>query len=122
MIATVNPPYFYGPFAPEYRNDEATISGLSTNGYLYQLINPTGPAPPVAANIDVRDVAKALVAALKAPTTSQVGRKRIPLSGEWFSGKEAIEYLAKVRPQLKDRLSKVAVNDAGLARVCPTCH
>lgn len=75
---------------------------------LYDLLRPDGPPPLSPAFIDVRDVARAMVNALDAPPTSQVGRKRMIMSGEWFSAKDAVEYIAQVRPALKDRLSKLA--------------
>lgn len=32
------------------------------------------------------------------------------MSGDWFSPKEAVEHIAKVRPELKDRISLNAKN------------
>ncbi|KAK7692423.1 hypothetical protein QCA50_004048 [Cerrena zonata] len=107
-MLTVNPPFFFGPFAPSYRNDNANQASLSTNGFIYLLLTPNGTAPPAPYAVDVRDVAKALILGLKAPPTSQVGRKRIILSSEWFSGKDAVELIASARPELKDRLAKAA--------------
>ncbi len=104
---TVNPPFFYGPFAPGFRNPDAKIAALSTNYQIYDLIRSDGPAP-APSFIDVRNVARGLVNALDAPPSSQVGRKRIIMSGEWFSAKDAIEYLEEVRPELKGRLSENA--------------
>ncbi|KAJ3477363.1 hypothetical protein NLI96_g10512 [Meripilus lineatus] len=104
MLA-VNPPFFYGPFAPGFRNPEAKIAVLSTNVLIYNLIRLDGPPLP-GVFIDVRDVARGLINALKAPPSSRVGRKRILMSGEWFSAKDAIEYLEQMRPDLKDRLSE----------------
>jgi len=53
-----------------------------------------------------------MINALSAPTN--VGRKRILMSGEWFSWKDAVELVATERPQLKDRLS-VGARSAGPA-------
>lgn len=77
---------------------------------VYELIRPEGAVPIHPSYIDVRDVALALVSALKSPPHSQVGRKRILMSGDWFSPKEAVEYIAEVRPELKDRVSTNALN------------
>jgi len=107
-VTTVNPPFFFGPFAPGYRNPTASISALSTNSMIYNFIRPEGGIPPHPSHIDVRDVARGLVAALRSPPTSQVGRKRILMSGEWFSPKDAVDYIAEVRPELKGRLSEQA--------------
>ncbi|KAJ3479149.1 hypothetical protein NLI96_g9264 [Meripilus lineatus] len=109
-VTTVNPPFFFGPFSPAYTNPDAKISALSTNSMVYELIRPEGAVPIHPSYIDVRDVALALVSALKSPPHSQVGRKRILMSGDWFSPKEAVEYIAEVRPELKDRVSTNALN------------
>jgi nucleoside-diphosphate-sugar epimerase len=49
--------------------------------------------------VDVRDVARGLVAGIKVR-----GRNRILLNGEWFDHTDAIEYIAAARPELKYRL------------------
>ena len=104
----MNPTFFIGPFAPEWVPSKVDISSISTNRLIYNLISANGPGLPDPSTIDVRDVARASVLSLRAPPTSQVGRKRFLLSGEWFSGSQAVEYLEKTRPQLKDRLSEIA--------------
>ena len=75
---------------------------------IYDLLRPDGPTLARPRSIDVRDVARSLVNALTAPPASQVGRKRILMTGEWFSGKQAVDHIAEVRPELKDRLSEAA--------------
>ncbi|OBZ70868.1 hypothetical protein A0H81_09122 [Grifola frondosa] len=80
----VNPPFFYGPFAPGFRAPDATISALSTNSRIYALLRPDEPIPPFLLHR---------------------WRKRILMSGEWFSFKDAVEYIAEVRPELRDRLA-----------------
>lgn len=77
---------------------------------IYNLIQPSGPIPIHPSYIDVRDVALALISSLTSPPQSKVGRKRILMSGDWFSPKEAVEHIAKVRPELKDRISLNAKN------------
>ncbi len=106
----VNTPILYGPFAPDYRTPDASLTTLSTNSMLYNLLRPDGPPLPNPVFMDVRDAARALVNALKAPPTTQVGRKRMVMSGEWISAKDVVEYIAQVRPELKDRLTKLAKN------------
>ena len=108
MVIVVNPPFFYGPFAPGWSNPEGSRSALSTNAMLYDLLRQDGPLPKRPTYIDVRDVARSLVNALDAPPTSQVGRKRILMTGEWFSAYEAVGYLAEVRPELRERMSMEA--------------
>lgn len=52
--------------------------------------------------VDVRDVTAGLIAGIKAP-----GRNRVPFTGEWFELKDAVEYIASVRPELKGRLANI---------------
>lgn len=105
-MQTVNPPFFLGPFAPEWKASEPGIAALSTNFFLYDMLRPNGPPMMRPAWIDVRDVARGLVLSLTAPPTSKVGQKRMIMSGEWFSLAEAANYVAEMRPGLKDRLSE----------------
>ncbi|THU91706.1 NAD(P)-binding protein [Dendrothele bispora CBS 962.96] len=57
--------------------------------------------------IDVRDVAKCDVKALKAPPTSVVGRKRLIITSPHdMEYADALKFLAEARPQLKSRLNK----------------
>ncbi|KAL4243870.1 NAD(P)-binding domain superfamily protein [Abortiporus biennis] len=107
-VTVLNPPFFFGPYPPNYSNPDASRSALNTNGMIYALIRPHGNIPIHPSWIDVRDVAQAAVNALTAPPASKVGRKRIPLSGEWFSFKDAAKYVAEVRPELKNRISEQA--------------
>ena len=104
----MNPPFFYGPFAPGWSNPEASRSALSTNEMLYDLLRPNGPLPRRPSYIDVRDVARSLVNALRAPPTSEVGRKRIIVIGESMPWLDVVLHLRKVMPELGDRLPAVA--------------
>jgi len=72
---------------------------------LCYLIHPDGPRPSPYF-VDVRDVARALVAALKAPPTAQVSHKRILLSSEWVQPAQVAAYVAERRPELAHRISK----------------
>lgn len=65
---------------------------------------PATQAHPVPLTVDVRDVAKAHILALRAPPTSEVGQKRIAVVGPTFSWKDAVEHLVVARPELKGRL------------------
>ncbi|OCH87048.1 NAD-P-binding protein [Obba rivulosa] len=107
-VTAFNPPFLYGPFAPGFRAPEANLSSLSTNAYVYQLLQPNEGLPRGPRFTDVRDVARGCVNALTSPTTAEVGRKRILVTGEWFSFHEAVEYIAEVRPELRARLNKAA--------------
>ncbi|KAH9846635.1 NAD-P-binding protein [Lenzites betulinus] len=108
-VTTVNPDFFIGPFAPNYRFTDALITEQSTNVLLYSLINPTGKFLAHAFfPIDVRDVARATVLALTTATGAAAGRKRILLYPTAISWKEAAEALEAARPELKDRISNPA--------------
>jgi nucleoside-diphosphate-sugar epimerase len=98
----VNPPYFLGPNAPGQLVAPGDVNALSTNLRLYNILFPdTKDITPVGF-VDVRDVARALVAGIKTP-----GRNRILLTGEWFDYADAIDYLASVRPELIPRFGTV---------------
>lgn len=62
--------------------------------------------PPTT--VDVRDVARAHILALRAPHSKDVGRKRLFIAGEPITWKAAVEHLLVVRPQLKERLPDVS--------------
>ncbi|KAI0704263.1 NAD(P)-binding protein [Cytidiella melzeri] len=110
-ISAINPVFNYGPFAPEYDIPDASLSAFSSNIVLYQLFIPQLPIPYSFELVDVRDVAAASVAALHAPPTSEVGRKRFLIAAEpWASGKEVYEYISKIRPELEGRFTEEAKN------------
>jgi nucleoside-diphosphate-sugar epimerase len=84
---------------------------MGTNGYVYGLIagEPGRPVPEYdiipPLSVDVRDVARAHVLALKVPFSD--APKRFILSSSTFTWKEAIELLAEARPELKGRLAVI---------------
>jgi nucleoside-diphosphate-sugar epimerase len=83
------------------------LNALSTNLILYNLLIPDSKVTtPFAGFIDVRDVAAAIIRGIKTP-----GRVRALLTGEWFDLKDAADYIASVRPELKDRLADPARSD-----------
>lgn len=100
IILLVNPPYFVGPYAPGQIISPGDVGGLSTNLVLYNLLFPDSKdSTSMYGYVDVPDVAVGLIAALK-----QTRSSRNLLGGEWFQLKDAVEHLADVRPELKDRL------------------
>lgn len=119
-LTAVNPPFFYGPFAPGHRSPfEGTAfsrSTISTMGspFFHNFIRADAPPPPIYFT-DVRDVARALVAALKAPPRSQVIQKRILLLSPRVQMREIATLIAKERPELAHRVSKLVLNDKGRA-------
>lgn len=76
---------------------------------IYWFCNPDGPTLVGSHPVDCRDVAKAVVASLTAPPTSQVGRKWTLVNGHWFNGRNAVEIIARHRRELKPRLSRHAL-------------
>jgi nucleoside-diphosphate-sugar epimerase len=114
-VTTIHPGYIYGPLGSgQVYNSPAT----GTNRYIYDLIagapgrpvseyDPAHRGPPL--NVDVRDVARAHVLALKAPPSDEL--KRFILSSSTFTWKEAIELIAKARPELKGRLPVITGNE-----------
>ncbi|KAI9464922.1 NAD-P-binding protein [Lactarius psammicola] len=108
-VATIYPSLTFGPFGSgRVYNTPAT----GTNQYIYGLIagapgrpvsghDPATGPPPL--NVDVRDVARAHVLALKLPPSSE-SPKRFIMSTSTFTWKDAIELLVEKRPELKERL------------------
>ncbi|SJL06545.1 uncharacterized protein ARMOST_09886 [Armillaria ostoyae] len=107
-ISFIAPHYTFGPLAPGFERMllEPEYKAFSTNGFIYALLRSDNVHFAVFPGvIDVRDVARAHLLALESPPTSAVGRKRSPLVSPYQSSyKDAIEIIAKERPELKDRL------------------
>ncbi|KAH9066859.1 NAD-P-binding protein [Lactarius vividus] len=107
-VTSIHPSFIYGPVGLGQVYDKpATGSNL----YVYGLISgPPGrpvsgydPASaPALLSVDVRDVARAHVLALKLPHSET--QKRFTLSTNTFTWKDATEVLAEKRPELKGRL------------------
>ena len=113
----VHPSYVYGPLVPSTKIAKGDFGSLSSVAYFWQVVLPEGgssvtmdrdehPIGPI--NVDVRDVARAHVLALTAPLASEVGRKRIIVSGPTMAWVDAVIYLRKAMPELRDRLPTVA--------------
>lgn len=122
LIITLNdvsvlPPIIYGPSAPGFPVKKDQLWSLSTNAIFYQTILQQpgkklgGSQIPSPITVDVREVALAHILALTAPPASEVGRKRLIVGGENqnFTWKQAVEHLALVRPELKERLPDATV-------------
>ncbi|KAI9443361.1 NAD-P-binding protein [Lactarius indigo] len=120
-ITTIHPSYIYAPLGSGQVYDTlatgtnrhiyalvAGAPGRSVNGY-----DPATRAPPL--NVDVRDVGRAHVLALKLPPSENL--KRFILSTSTFTWKEAVELLAEKRPELKDRLPVITGGEPPLGPV-----
>ncbi|KAF9011639.1 NAD(P)-binding protein [Hymenopellis radicata] len=112
-VTLIGPDLTYGPFAPGFEKFTVSDSGpiyetLSTNGFIYRLLQPTNDKwfPHAWGANDVRDTARAHVLALDSPPASQVGHKRFPIvTPDNCSYRLAVEIIAMERPLLKDRLA-----------------
>ncbi len=105
----VGPPFNFGPFAPgfELLISEPNLHSLSTNESFYALLRRSyTDFLTLPGAIDVRDSARAHVLALESRPSSEVGRKRFAVcSPDESSYKDALDIIAKERPELKDRLA-----------------
>ena len=122
-ITTLHPGFIYGPFG---RGQVYNTPASGTNQYVYTLIDgergravsgydPTVRGPPM--NIDVRDVAKAHVLALKLAPSPRETPKRFVLSSSTFTWLDAAEMLKEKRPELKDRLPVITGNEPSLGPI-----
>jgi len=117
-LTTIHPSYVYGPRG---RGQAYNAPSTGTNWFIYTLIDGT-PDRPVSGydpavrgpplSVDVRDVARAHVLALKAPPSDEV--KRFVISSSRFTWVEAVEFLAQTRPELKGRLPIITGNEPPL--------
>ncbi|KAH9969778.1 NAD-P-binding protein [Russula dissimulans] len=123
-LTTLHPSYIYGPFGlGQVVTSSSPASG--TNRFVYALIsgppdhrpileaNPAVGVPPIS--VDVRDVARAHVLALKVPP-SPAETKRFILSSSRTPWTEVIEFVAKARPELKERLPVITGKEAPFGR------
>ncbi|KAF8989902.1 hypothetical protein BDQ17DRAFT_1434162 [Cyathus striatus] len=105
-IATINPPFVYGPYVPEFVPTKS--SQLGSNRLLYQLLvgEKGRPSPPQFSPFfcDVRDVGTAHVEALKLAPTKEKQEKRFLISGGVVTWKKTVPFLIAERPQWRDRL------------------
>ncbi|KAJ7757988.1 hypothetical protein B0H16DRAFT_1370677 [Mycena metata] len=102
-VTTLNPPFFYGPFTPDFPVPD--LSAISTDLQIYNLLFKDGVFSSKTRYIDVRDVAQAHVHALKSRPTAEVGRKRIILSSPTgWPFRQTVDFIAAQRPALKERL------------------
>ena len=102
-VASINPPFFVGPFAPGLAIPTGDYSVFSTNLILFNALLPGSKSqtPPIGF-VDVRDVATGLIAGLNVP-----GHTRNIIASPWFDLTEAVAYVEGIRPELKDELPKL---------------
>ena len=115
-VASIHPSFIYGPLG---RGQVYDTPATGTNRNIYGLIAgaPGRPVsgydpaagPPALLSVDVRDVARAHVLALKLPPSETP--KRFILSTNRFTWTQAIELLAEKRPELKKRLPIITGNE-----------
>ena len=120
-LTTVHPSYVYGPLGS---GQVYSTPGSGTNHFIYDLLagppgrplsgyDPAGFGPPMS--VDVRDVARAHVLALRVPPSADAAPKRFIVSSSRFTWKEAVELIAQARPELKGRLPIVTGNEPEVA-------
>ncbi|KAK7436888.1 hypothetical protein VKT23_018909 [Stygiomarasmius scandens] len=101
-LSTIIPAFVFGPFAPDFpaRSKEY----LGSNSHVYGLLSSGGDLPMqmLPMYCDVRDVAKAHVAAL---LVGKKPGKRYLINGGAFTWKQAVEHLTNAIPELKPRLA-----------------
>ncbi|THU97690.1 NAD(P)-binding protein [Dendrothele bispora CBS 962.96] len=101
-LSTVIPTFVFGPFAPDFppRSKEY----LGSNTHVFGLLSSGGDLPMQMPPMfcDVRDVAKAHVAAL---LVDKKPGKRYLVNGGAFTWKEAVEHLTQAMPEIKPRLA-----------------
>ncbi|KAF7327140.1 Epimerase domain-containing protein [Mycena kentingensis (nom. inval.)] len=104
-VTTINPPFFYGPFAAHSLKPAANdFAALSTNLQLYNLLFRDGTFPSNANHyIDVRDAAAVHVRALD--SNPNIGRKRVIVaSPEGRSVSQILAILTEHNPALAERV------------------
>ncbi|TCD68557.1 hypothetical protein EIP91_010482 [Steccherinum ochraceum] len=102
-LTTINPAFNFGPFAKIFPPPAKT--DLATNEALYFILQ--GQLPPLIPPwlVDVRDVARATVAALNvAPSPNNLQRKRYMLISGGASWTDIVNLLRQKRPELQGRL------------------
>ena len=102
-VASVNPPFFVGPFAPGLVIPTGDYSVFSTNLILFNALLPDSKSqtPPLGF-VDIRDVAAGLIAGLNVP-----GHTRNIITSPWFDLTEAVDYVGEIHPELKNELPKL---------------
>jgi nucleoside-diphosphate-sugar epimerase len=99
----VSPTGFVGPYAEDFIITPGNVTELSTSVAIYNIL----AGPEVTLNtspigqVDVRDVAAAMVAAIKVK-----GNHRLLFTGEWFDYAGALKHIAATRPELAPRFVK----------------
>jgi len=111
-FTVLNPPYLFGPFAPNVHSPKPDYSALSTNLFIYRFLTKKGRTFPSSGGAaDVRDVARIHVEALTSAPESSIGRKRLPVASPYNCNyKQAVQFVTEAHPELQDRL--VDVNTA----------
>ncbi|KAG6916179.1 putative secondary metabolism biosynthetic enzyme [Tephrocybe rancida] len=102
-LTTLNPPFIYGPLAPGF--PPPRVTELGTLGLIYAALSGELPLEVGPLFCDIRDVARAHVAAFESTATPTSGnRKRYLVCGGIFTWKDMVEYLGKAHPELRPRL------------------
>lgn len=106
-VASINPPFFIGPFAPALVIPTGDHSMFSTNLIIFNALIPGSKSqtPPLGF-VDTRDVAASLIAGLNVP-----GHTRNIVASPWFDLAEAVAYVGEIHPEVKDELPNLTPTD-----------
>lgn len=96
----VLPGFVFGPYG-ESCPKPSSAAGLGTNGMILGLISGAKVPQPPPFIVDVRDVAKAHVLALKVLPNPKVEAKRYIVNGGNLTWRDAVEHLNEVHPKIK---------------------
>ncbi|KAF8640305.1 hypothetical protein AX16_010200 [Volvariella volvacea WC 439] len=109
-LATVNPAFLWGPYVPHF----PIPASLGTNEWIYALLKGKKPPTVLPNYVDVRDAARAHVAALELPplvippgaarNQQALQKKRFLVCGGILTWRNSILLLHEKRPELKNRL------------------
>ncbi|KAF5364628.1 hypothetical protein D9758_005635 [Tetrapyrgos nigripes] len=112
-ITVINPPLIAGPYHHDfYPGPENPTDQPPSNKLILGFILPNGTFSPHQIYVDVRDVAKAHVNAIRinilsTKSTSVIGRKRVLFpSPHEMEYRKVLEMIKEKRPELKERLNK----------------
>ena len=111
----------FGPLAPGFKVTKDRLTTLSTIGYFrYNVLSSQEleSVPKAPFTVDVRDLARAHILAVTAPSSAVLKKKkRLIVATTNWSWVDAITYLAETRPELEGRLSGITHYKAPTAAV-----
>lgn len=106
-ITVLNPHLILGPLAPGVFLEKGEVASISTSTFLYSLINGSNQFTNVPGAVDVRDVARMHIGALK---SSPAPDKRVLIAAPFpMNYAVALEAIKEKRPQLSGGLADIEI-------------